>query len=90
MSTSHEIKNEGHGHDEATTIIVNGREKEVNEKELTFADLVSLSGLPTGPTIIFTVTFRRGEGNKEGSLVEGESVKIKDGMIFNVTSTDKS
>lgn len=35
--------------------------------------------------------YRRGEGNKpEGSLVQGETVKIKDGMIFNVTATDKS
>jgi len=33
----------------------------------------------------------RGEGKKpEGSLVEGESVKIKDGMIFDVTRTDQS
>ena len=26
----------------------------------------------------------------EGTLVEGDDVKIKDGMIFNVTATDKS
>jgi Multiubiquitin len=40
---------------------------------------------------MFTVTYRRGEGNKpEGTLVEGETVKVKEGMIFNVTATDKS
>lgn len=75
------------------TIIVNGREKTVTEKELSFDDIVALAfdNPPTGPNIVFTITYRRGHGNKpEGSLVEGETVKIKDGMIFNVTATDKS
>ena len=46
---------------------------------------------PTGENIVFTITYRRGHGDKpEGSLVEGETVKIKKGMIFNVTATDKS
>ena len=53
--------------------------------------MVTLSGLPSGPNTIFTVTYRRGEGKKpEGTLVDGESVKVKDGMIFNVTATNKS
>jgi hypothetical protein len=75
------------------TIIVNGRPKEVTEKELSFAEIVALAfdNPPTGPNIVFTVTYRRGHGNKpEGTLVEGETVKVKDGMIFNVTATDKS
>lgn len=75
------------------TIIVNGREKTAIEKELTFDEIVALAfdDPPTGPYIVFTVTYRRGDGNKpEGSLVEGETVKIKEGMIFNVRATDKS
>ncbi len=75
------------------TIIVNGRQKLVTKKELTFAEVVALAfdNPPTGPNIVFTITYRRGEGNKpEGTLVEGETVKIKEGMIFNVTATDKS
>jgi hypothetical protein len=39
---------------------------------------------------MFTVTYRKAEGGKEGFLVEGESVKAHEGMIFNVTATDKS
>lgn len=76
-----------------TTIIINGREVEVDKKELTFAEIVELAfgDAPTGDNIIFTVTYKRGHGNKpEGTLVEGESVKVKEGMIFNVTRTDKS
>jgi len=88
----------GHGdhdnhHDKDITIVVNGREKTVTGKELTFAQLVALAfdTPPTGENIVFTITYRRGQGEKpEGSLVEGETVKIKKGMIFNVTATDKS
>lgn len=93
MSNSNDNKHEGQGHDKEYTIIVNGRQKVVAAKELSFAEIVVLAfdNPPSGPNILFTVTYRRGEGNKpEGTLVEGETVKIKDGMIFNVTATDKS
>ncbi|MBN8911050.1 MAG: multiubiquitin domain-containing protein [Rhizobiales bacterium] len=86
--------NGGHSdHDKDITIVVNGREKTVTGKELSFAQLVALAfdTPPTGENIVFTITYRRGQGEKpEGSLVEGETVKIKKGMIFNVTATDKS
>lgn len=75
------------------SIIVNGREKPATTKELTFDQLVALAfdDPPSGEFICFTITFRKGHGNKpEGTLIEGETVKIKDGMIFNVTETDKS
>lgn len=75
------------------TIIVNGREKAVAEKELTFDELVKLAfeNPPSGPLICFTITYRRGQGNKpEGTLEEGEKVRLHKGMIFNVTATDKS
>ena len=73
-------------------IIVNGQQKVVTSKELTFAEVVALDGsLPSGQYIEYTVTYRRGHGNKpEGSMVEGDTVKVKEGMIFNVTATDKS
>jgi hypothetical protein len=45
----------------------------------------------SGANTIYTITYRRGHGQKpEGTLVDGQSVKLKDGMIFNVTPTDKS
>lgn len=85
-------KHEDHGHDKECTIIVNAREKVVTKKELSFEEVVALAfdNPPTGENLIFTITYRRGEGNKEGSLVAGEKVKIKDGMIFNVTPTNQS
>lgn len=80
------------GHE--TTIIINGQPKSTTERELSFDDLVSLTydgNPPSGPNWEFTITYRRGHGDKpEGSLVAGESVKTKEGMIFNVRATDKS
>lgn len=75
------------------TIIVNTRPKTVTQRELTFQEIINLAfdNPPNGPNISFTITYRKGEGHKkEGTLVEGESIKIKEGMIFNVTATDKS
>ena len=44
-----------------------------------------------GPMSCLPITYRRGpKQNPEGTLVEGGTVKVKDGMIFNVTPTDKS
>lgn len=75
------------------TIVINARERTVTDKELTFEQLVALA-FPSGPTgenVLFTISFRRGHGNKpEGSLLAGETVKIKDGMVFVVSATDKS
>lgn len=85
---------EGQGQDKPTTIIVNGRQHTVTTKELSFSDVVALAydnNPPTGSNWLFTVTYRRGEGNKpEGSMVEGDSVRVHEGMIFNVTATDRS
>ena len=46
---------------------------------------------PTGENWEFTVTYRRGHGPKpQGSLVAGETVRVKKGMVFDVQATDKS
>jgi hypothetical protein len=75
------------------TIIVNGRKKEVSTKTLSFDQIVALafSPVPVGPNVMFTITYRKGpHKNPEGTLTEGGSVRIKDGMIFDVTETNKS
>lgn len=85
MTTEHEHKE--------VTIIVNGRPKKVAKEELTFDEIVALAFAtpPTGPNVVITVTYHRGHGDKpEGSLLQGGSVKVKDGMVFDVTATDKS
>jgi hypothetical protein len=75
------------------TIIVNGRKKEVSTKTLTFDQVVAMAfnPVPSGPNVQFSVTYRKGpRKNHEGTMTEGEIVRIKDGMIFDVTETNKS
>ena len=75
------------------TIIVNGRPKEVTQTRLSFLEVVRLAfpDAVINETTAYTVTFKRGPVERpEGSLVEGESVRLKNGMVFNVTATDKS
>jgi hypothetical protein len=77
---------------QTVTIIVNARPKTVEKDAITFEEILHLAydQPPCGPNWVFTVTYHRGHGNKEGSLRAGETVKVKEGMIFDVTATDKS
>jgi multiubiquitin len=79
--------------DKTITIYVNTKAKTVEKTELTFNEIIHLAydNPPSGPNWVFTVTYHRGHGDKpEGSLLPGGTVKVKDGMIFDVTATDKS
>ena len=79
--------------DHKFTIIVNGREKVVDHKVLTFDEAVRLAfhPAPTGPDAKFTITYSRAEKPRhEGILSEGGTVTIKQGTIFDVTRTNKS
>ena len=80
--------------DKTITVIVNGREKEVPKRDkLTFDELIALAfdNPPQGEFICFTITYRKGPRPKrEGTVPEGGAVRPKEGMIFNVTATDKS
>lgn len=74
-------------------IYVNGQEKIVATKTVTYDEIVKLAfpNPPTGQNILFTVGYEDGpHANPSGSLMPGGKVKVKDGMIFNVTPTDKS
>jgi hypothetical protein len=82
-----------HDHKKTVMIIVNGREKNVEKDDLSYDEVVALAfdSPPTGDNILITIVYRRGHGEKpEGSLLPDGKVKVKDGMIFDVTATDKS
>lgn len=83
----------GRCRDRVFRIIVNAERKKVSKRVLTFDEVVRLAfpNPPSGPYIVFTVTFKRAAGpTSSGSLLPGDSVKIKNGTIFSVTVTDKS
>ncbi|MDO8381001.1 multiubiquitin domain-containing protein [Phenylobacterium sp.] len=74
-------------------IVVNARKVKVTSRDLTYAQVVALAfnPVPTGPDVIFTVTYRKGPpANPKGTLPEGGTVTIKNGMIFVVTQTNRS
>ena len=80
-------------HNKQVTIIVNTRTETVSKGDISYAEIVALAfpNPPTGDNVSFIVTYRRGNGDKpEGTLVEGQTVKVKDGMIFDVSPNNKS
>ena len=87
MTQGHEAKTK------TTMIIVNAQQKTVDDKDISFEEVVALAfdPVPSGENIVITVTFSKGtDAKKEGTLQAGQSVKVKDGMVFDVTATDKS
>ena len=75
------------------TIIVNGQRKPVETEEISYERIVEIAfpDSPKGPNIFFTVAYRDGHPRQpEGLLAAGDSVKVNEGMVFNVTRTDKS
>lgn len=79
--------------DKGFSIVVNGRQRNVESEELTFDALVDLAfdDPARGPQIVFTITFREAGGRvMDGELDEGQRLKVRDGTIINVTRTDQS
>ena len=88
--------NENHKSDhpaKTVTIIVEGTPHEWVKDEITYAEVVTLEvpDYPQHPEITYSVTYKRGHGDKpEGTLSPGGKVKVKEGMIFNVSETGQS
>ncbi|WP_299281762.1 multiubiquitin domain-containing protein [uncultured Tateyamaria sp.] len=78
---------------EKICIVINTVEEYVEPGRFSFEELAKLAfpNTEVTPNTEYTVSYRKGPGNKpEGSLIAGESVKLKKGMIFDVSETDKS
>lgn len=73
-------------------IFVNTKPHTVPKGEISFETVTKLAypTTPPGGSIGYTVTWQRGHGSKDGTLVAGQSVPVKGGMIFDVTATDLS
>src|SRR5581483_6823549 len=69
------------------TLIVNGRPKPWTDKTITFEQVVVLAfgSYDPNPNKVYTVTYDKGpHENREGTMVKGDKVFVKDKMIFNV------
>ena len=84
------------GHPEKPiTIIVNGADKKlaVGVKLLTYEDVVKLAygSYDSSSNIIYSIAYFNGpHENRKGSLVKGDNVAVREGMIFNVGCSNKS
>jgi hypothetical protein len=85
---------DGEQKEQAVTIYVDGTPHQVPKKDdISYAEVVTLAypDYPQHPEITYSVTFTRGQGDKpEGTLPLGGSVKVKEGMRFNVNRTGQS
>jgi len=90
MSTENAGKNK---EPKMVTIIINGTAKSVEKERFSFDEIVALAyeTPPTGDGVQFTIQYTKGHSDKpKGTLVEGQSVKVKEGMEFDVTPTNRS
>ncbi len=93
QSEVHLIQDEHFYSQKEIVIIVNAEKKTTVETSLSFDEVVNLAyPVPlVGQNVLFTITYRNGpHGQETGDLTQGHSVRIKKGMVFNVSPTDKS
>jgi len=71
-------------------VYVNGVEKAADHDVLTYAEVVSLFVAQPVDGTIYAITFEHAKKPKEGELVEGGSVTIKQNTEFDVDDTGRS
>ena len=79
--------------DKNIEIFVNGQGHIVEKGEMSYEEIVAVAfgQYEDNPDIAYTVLFFKGHSGKpKGELVRGETAKVKQGMIFNVTRTNRS
>lgn len=74
------------------TIIVEATPHEWPKGDITYEQVVKLEvpGYSSESQTTYSVTYEKGNGNKEGILYPGASVKVKEGMEFHVSETGQS
>lgn len=73
------------------TIKVNGRPRVVEKRRHTYREIAAIAyPNPDFESFNYTTTYLHGVDGAEGDLVEGESIAVKNGMVFNVRRSDKS
>jgi hypothetical protein len=93
MNEHEDKKTEVSNKDKEVVILVNTRPISYNEEEITFRQIVNLAfpGAQFIPQIVYTVTYSKGIDKKpKGSLVDDESINVKNKMVFDVDRTDNS
>ena len=77
-------------HEKTYKIAVNGIEHTVTNDVLSFDDVVAIAFPNADPNTIFSVSFDHAKEPKEGELLKGQSVTIKQNTEFDVDDTGRS
>ena len=77
-------------HDKTYKITVNGVEHILDHEVLSFDEVVALEFPNADPNTIFSVSFDHAKEPKEGELLKGQSVTIKQNTEFDVDDTGRS
>jgi hypothetical protein len=75
------------------TIVVNTRNHPWSQPQISYGQLVALAypGEVPDANLTFTVRYTRGHGGHgAGTLTAGQSVKVKEGMVFDVARSTRS
>jgi len=73
------------------TIKVNGRPRVVAKRPHSYREIAAIAyPNPDFDNFNYTITYLHGVHGAEGDLVEGETIKVRNGMVFNVRRSDKS
>lgn len=98
IPTDGEVRLDGEGVERirsrvAKTVIikVNGRPRAVERRRHTYREIAAIAyPNPDFENFNYTITYLHGVHGAEGDLVEGETIEVKNGMVFNVRRSDKS
>ncbi|AOU98743.1 hypothetical protein BI364_12900 [Acidihalobacter yilgarnensis] len=88
MSNEHS-HHHGSGHEQSVRIVINGQQFTVDEKRISYDEVVRLA-FPGGPFDITYAVDYINEHGPDGTLTQGQDVKVHEGMIFNVIKTNRS
>jgi len=91
MSMSDNLASQNHGKPNSFHIIVNARPREVTGEQISYSQIVNLA-FPDDPSVsefLFSIHYIAPH-IPDGTLAEGQSVKLENGMKFDVTKTNRS
>ncbi len=77
------------GHDKPVQIIINGTAHTARQQRIIYEEVVRLA-FPEGPfDITYAVDYANDHG-PDGTLTQGQSAKVREGMSFNVIKSNRS
>ena len=82
--------NEPNSASSSFNIIINGRPHQVNDEQITYSQIVALA-FPdaAGEQFLYSVHYSAPRLS-DGTLAEGQSTQLENGMKFDVTKTNRS